>query len=212
MSTSEKKSSGSDSRERKRARFDEQSPSSKSNRGLLIAAAVVVAIIGGTMYFVANRGGEDTPIPTASGPASKPATPASAPGAAPAGGTSAANAPALAPDGESFRIPVASVMPTASFYKVDAGGTAIPFFVVRDPSGQAVVALDACNVCAHAKKGYTQKGDQMLCKNCGLTFPVANLAKMGSQGGCHPITLPTRTEGDSIVVDRKDLATGAKYF
>jgi len=205
--------STSDTRERKRARFEEPGPSSKSNRGLLVVAAVaVVAIIVGAIYFVANRGGEDTPIPTAGGPASQPATPIAAPGTAPAGGTSVANAPTLAPDGESFRIPVASVTPTAGFYRIDAGGTVVPFFTVRDPSGQAVVALDACNVCAHAKKGYTQKGDQMLCKNCGLTFPVANLAKMGSQGGCHPITVPTRTEGDSIVVDRKDLTAGAKYF
>jgi hypothetical protein len=208
MSTSEKKSSAPGSRERKRARFDEQSPSPKPNRSLLVTAAVVIAILGGAVYFATTRGGERSSIPTASGPASQPA----APGAASAGGTSAANAPALAPDGDTFRLPLASVTPKAAFYKVDAGGMVVPFFAVRDPSGQAVVALDACNVCAHAKKGYEQKGDQMLCKNCSLTFPVANLARMGSQGGCHPITLPTRTEGDSIVVARKDLAAGAKYF
>jgi hypothetical protein len=210
MTTSEKKPGAANSRERKRARFDEKAaPTSRSNRGVaLVAIIAVVAAVG--LYFAMYRGaGESaTSAPTAKGPA----TPSTAPGAAPAGGTSAANAPTLAPEGDAIRILAASVTPTAGFYKLDAGGTTVPFFAVRDAAGQAVVALDACNVCAHAKKGYEQKGDQMLCKNCGLTFPVRDLTKMGSQGGCHPITLPTRTEGDSIVVDRKDLAAGTKYF
>jgi hypothetical protein len=204
--------SQSDARERKRARFDEQdAPRSTSNRGLVVAAALALAaLVAGGVYFASNRGSGERATPTAvtKGPAPQPA----AAGAASAGGTSAANAPTLTPQGDTIALPAAAVTPTAAFYKVNAGGRAVPFFTVRDASGQAVVALDACNVCAHAKKGYEQKGDQMLCKNCGLTFPVDNLAKMGSKGGCHPVTLPTRTEGDAIVLDRKTLEAGVKWF
>jgi hypothetical protein len=211
MSTSEKKPSADEARERKRARFEESAaPASKSSRGLIVVAILAVVAVGAAIYVASNRGaGEGTvSAPTANAPRSGPA----APGAAPAGGTSAANAPTLAPVSDRIRLPAAAVTSTAIFYKVNAGGTVVPFFAVRDTSGQAVVALDACNVCAHAKKGYEQKGDQMVCKNCGLPFAVKDLAKMGSEGGCHPITVPTQTEGDSIVVDQKALAAGAKYF
>jgi hypothetical protein len=211
MSTSEKKPSATDARERKRARFEEQAASSsKSNRGLVAVAIIAVVALAIGAYFAVNRNAGDgaTSAPTAKGPATQPA----APGAAPAGGSSAANAPTLTPEGDAIRIPAASVTPTAAFYKVSAGSTVVPFFAVRDAVGQTVVALDACNVCAHAKKGYEQKGDQMICKNCGLPFAVKDLARMGAEGGCHPITLPTRAVGDSIVVDQKALAAGAKYF
>jgi hypothetical protein len=212
MSTSDKKPSAADARERKRARFEEQPvASSGSNRGLVVIAAIIaVAVIVAGAYYVSNRGTREsaTSAQTSKAPAPQPA----APGGAQVAGTSAANAPTLSADGDRVRIPAAAITPTAAFYKVDAGGTVVPFFAVRDASGQAVVALDACNVCAHAKKGYEQKGDQMICKNCGLPFAVKDLAKMGTQGGCHPITLPTQTDGDSIVVDQKALAAGAKYF
>jgi uncharacterized membrane protein len=128
------------------------------------------------------------------------------------GGSSAADAPTLVASGDVIRIPAASVTKTATFFKVEAGGTLVPFFAVRDAMGAAVVALDACNVCAHARRGYGQRGNEMVCNNCGMTFPVDSLAKMGGEGGCHPITVASRVDGDSVVVDRASLAAGARWF
>jgi hypothetical protein len=201
-----------DARERKRARFDEnQAQAPRTSRNLLVAVAIaVVALIGGGLYVASTRG-DRAAAPSATDPHG-PASKAGAERAGLAGGTSAANAPTLVPEGDVVRLPAANITPQAAFYKVNAGGTDVPFFTVRDASGQTVVALDACNVCAHAKKGYEQQGDKMLCKNCGMGMPVNGLASMGAKGGCHPITLATRTEGAAIVVDRKELEAGAKYF
>jgi hypothetical protein len=199
-------------RERKRARFDQSDARApRTSRNLILAAGITVfAIVAGGLYGASSRSDRVTAPPAAAAPGH--GTSAGAERGSLAGGTSAANAPTLTKDADVVRLPAASITSQAAFYKVDAGGTVVPFFTVRDASGQAIVALDACSVCAHAKKGYQQQGDKMLCKNCGLTFPVAELAKMGSRGGCHPVTLPTRTEGDSIVVARQDIEAGAKYF
>ena len=93
-----------------------------------------------------------------------------------------------------------------------AGGATVPFFAVRDASGRVHVALDACQACAVAKKGYVQAGDAMKCRNCGMTFPVAQITEMGDRGGCHPILLPATASGDAIVVEAADVAAGAKWF
>ena len=201
-----------DARERKRARFEEKPASALgASRSLLGAAAIVlIALVSAGLYIASTRGDRTAAPPPSD--VHSPTSTAGAERAARTGGTSASNAPMLTPDGDVVRLPAASVTPEAAFYTVNAGGTTVPFFTVRDASGKAVVALDACNVCAHAKKGYEQKGDKMLCKNCGMGMPINEFASMGSKGGCHPITLPTRVEGESIVVDRKDLEAGAKWF
>jgi len=191
-------------RDRKRARFEQQSePAPKSWRSPFLVGAVGVVAVVGVLYFGRSPGGDSS---AGTAPTS------TAVSARSTGAAAATSAGTVAPDGDVLRLQGASISGKASFYKVDAGGTVVPFFAVRDTSGSAVVALDACSVCAHAKKGYEQRGSAMLCRNCGLTFPIDGLAKMGGQGGCHPITVPARVEGDSVVIDKKELVAGAKWF
>lgn len=190
------------SRERKRARFEQPAGSSASTRPLVIGAVVVALAVAAVAFLGARSDDGATPA----------AAPATTTRSAVAGGTSAATAAPLAPEAGAYRIPVAGITSEAAFYKAEVGQTAVPFFAVRDAAGQPVVALDACQVCAHARKGYRQSGAAMQCVNCGMTFPIDKIAAMGGKGGCHPITLPARVEGGDLVVDHGDVASGARWF
>jgi hypothetical protein len=191
-------------RERKRARFDgSEGPSNRKLSGLLVAG-VGIAILAASAFLLSKGGDTSRSLERAAhAPAPAPATPA---------GASAAAAVPISPDGDAFRIPSSSVTTEATFFRAAAGATTVPFFAVRDAAGRVHVALDACQVCARAKKGYLQQGDRMQCRNCGMTFPVAGITEMGGEGGCHPIALPATASGDAVVVKVADVAAGAKWF
>jgi hypothetical protein len=202
---------GAGARERKRARFEESPAASNRKRSALLAVGVAAVIVAVSAFFLL-RGG-DTNTSVARDPSAPPTMAApGAPGpAAPSGASVAAAAP-ISPEGDVFRIPASAVTAEASFFKASEGSTTVPFFAVRDSAGRVHVALDACQVCAAAKKGYVQQGDQMTCRNCGQSFAIAQITAMGGKGGCHPISLPSTASGDSIVVKRADVAAGAKWF
>ena len=196
-------------RERKRTRFvDESTARSNKKRSTMLVAGVAAAIVIASAFFLLNGGDTNTSVNRSGSVASAPTTARSA---APSG-ASAASATALSPEGDVFRIPTASITSEATFFKATANGTAVPFFAVRDASGRVHVALDACQTCARAKKGYAQAGDHMQCRNCGMTFAIAQITDMRDKGGCHPIVLPATTSGDAIVVKTADVTAGAKWF
>ena len=168
-----------DARERKRARFDESAGSNKNaGRGVAIGAAVVaVALAAGGLYWWSKK--NDGAAPVSGGDRHAPPPAPASPGA-PAEPSAVA---AIAPDGDVYRVPLANVTAEASYFKASVGDGSVTFFAVRDAKGEHHVALDACQVCAHAKKGYAQKGQVMQCRNCGMTFPVADITKNAGTGG-----------------------------
>lgn len=83
-------------------------------------------------------------------------------------------------------------------------------FVLKTADGQYRAALDACDVCYKAKKGYSQEGDKMICNNCGLPFECAKIGDVA--GGCNPISLPRTVEGDNLVIKAEDLEKNRQYF
>lgn len=109
-------------------------------------------------------------------------------------------------------IPLAKVSDgKAHFYRLDDGGKAIGFFVVKGSDGALHTAFDACDVCFREKKGYDQQGESMLCKNCGKKFP-ANRIGPHAIGGCNPSYLPAQQAGENIVISVNDLKSGARFF
>jgi len=90
-------------------------------------------------------------------------------------------------------------------------GKPVRFFVVKAADNTYRAALDACEVCFHAKKGYEQKGADMICRNCGRDFAVSDIGPH-NEGGCHPIALRQRIEGDSLVIQTSELERGTSYF
>ena len=89
-------------------------------------------------------------------------------------------------------------------------GITIKYFVLRSSDGVIRVAFDACDVCWPEGKGYKQKGDSMICVNCGKRFASVRVGEV--QGGCNPAPLKRQLAGERVIIKVKDLLEGEKYF
>jgi uncharacterized membrane protein len=99
----------------------------------------------------------------------------------------------------------------ARFYSHPAGnGVTIKYFVLKSSDGVIRAAFDACDVCWREGKGYEQKGDFMVCKNCGRRFASVRVNEV--QGGCNPAPLTRTSQGNKLVLQVKDILEGKPYF
>ena len=98
----------------------------------------------------------------------------------------------------------------AHYFAYENGEKTINFFVVKSRDGVIRAAFDACDVCYHAKKGYDQEGDFMICNNCGMKFHSSrvNIVK----GGCNPAPLKREEVGDQLVIKVADILPGSRFF
>ena len=171
----------SDNRERKRSQFAGEA-NGKNTKPLLIVAVIAIFAVASFFFFFRSRG--DQPSATAvnnSGPANE------------------------------LRIPLGELSSTAKFYDYTLpGNKKMRFFALKSSDGVYRAALDACDTCYHAKKGYHQEGDDMVCNNCGLHFHSAQVNEV--HGGCNPVGLPRQVEGDSLIIKTSDLEARQQYF
>jgi uncharacterized membrane protein len=99
----------------------------------------------------------------------------------------------------------------ARFYSYPAGnGVTIKYFVLKSSDGVIRAAFDACDVCWREGKGYTQKGDFMVCNNCGRRFASVRVNEV--TGGCNPSPLTREIRGDKVILQVKDILEGKPYF
>lgn len=117
---------------------------------------------------------------------------------------------AVQAQGGEVRIPVSEVSDgDAHHFRYTGEGPELKFFLIR--SGETLrAAFDACDVCYHAKKGYTQDKEFMICNNCGMRFHASRIGDV--KGGCNPAPLRHRVEGGEVVISLADLAAGAEFF
>jgi uncharacterized membrane protein len=94
-------------------------------------------------------------------------------------------------------------------YKTDDGVT-IRYFILKSSDGIIRAAFDACDVCWPENKGYLQKGDFMVCKNCGRRFPSARVNEV--RGGCNPAPLNRKLENGNVMIRVSDILQGKPYF
>jgi uncharacterized membrane protein len=127
-------------------------------------------------------------------------------------GTGGAAAPiSVSASAGKVSIPIADLNDgQAHFYSYQGQGRKIPFFVIKGKDGTLHAAFDACDVCYKEKKGYEQKGEQMVCKNCNQAFPVAKIGAVS--GGCNPSPLKTTLSGATLEITVGDLEAGFHYF
>jgi uncharacterized membrane protein len=125
------------------------------------------------------------------------------------GGGPAATTSLNAASGD-VKIPLSDLGNQAKFFDFSASGKQVRFFVLKSSDGVYRAAMDACDTCWHAKKGYRQEGDEMVCNNCGLKFHSKLINEVA--GGCNPIGLPCRVEGDQIVIKSSDIEGRSRYF
>jgi uncharacterized membrane protein len=89
-------------------------------------------------------------------------------------------------------------------------GVTIRYFIMRSSDGVIRAAFDACDVCWREDKGYVQKDDVMVCRNCGRRFPSTRINDV--TGGCNPAPLTRRLEGGRMVIKIEHILEGKKYF
>jgi uncharacterized membrane protein len=135
------------------------------------------------------------------------------------GGFARAEALRVAPgaDGQ-VRIELADLAPSeVRFYRfLNTANQEVRFFVGRDRAGALQVAFDANEACAKLKRGYRYQRDErsgedwLVCNKCDKAFRLEEVAAGG--GGCKPIPMEHRVEGDQLVLAENDVLRGWRLF
>lgn len=99
----------------------------------------------------------------------------------------------------------------ARFYEYKTpDGIVIKYFILKSSDGVIRAAFDACDVCWEAGKGYQQKDDFMICRNCGRRFHSTKINEVS--GGCNPHPLTRTIRDGKVVIDTQNILAGKKYF
>ena len=176
----------SEARDRKKAQFSENAERKNKTTPALIAVVLVLAAAGAYLVFSASS--ENPPATAVASSAGSGATGA-----------------------RDIQISLSDLSGTAKFFDYKTGDNRpMRFFVIKSSDGVYRAALDACDTCYHAKKGYHQEGDDMVCNNCGLHFHSAQINEV--HGGCNPIGLPRAIDGDQLIIKASELDSRAGYF
>jgi high-affinity iron transporter len=110
----------------------------------------------------------------------------------------------VTPQGQLVRIPLAEVSDgNLHFFNVDIQGSTLRFLVIRKPAGWGA-ALDACRICGPV--GYRQDGSNVICRHCASAIYIPTI---GEAGGCNPVGVPSKVEGDHLVLDLSALSQAA---
>jgi uncharacterized membrane protein len=171
--------------ERRRLAFEHRKKKTKNMVIILVALIAIISI--GVFYVVSTAGNEDN-------------------------SNNKTTQPTMPQSDTEIRIPVGSISNDAEFYTHDSDDGEIRFFAVIGPDDEIHVALDACDVCYGAKKGYRQEDDVMHCINCGKTFPITSLGTENTAGGCWPSYIPINIDGDDVVIQISDLEEKSYMF
>ena len=112
--------------------------------------------------------------------------------------------------------PASEVSTTAKHYKYTYNVSEtqyinIEYILVKASNGDIKSAFNACDVCYPEHKGYSQKGTNLRCNNCGKIFAIDALGNQGA-GGCWPGLLEHSLESDDVALNVTDLAKGDYYF
>ncbi|MBA3011379.1 MAG: DUF2318 domain-containing protein [Proteobacteria bacterium] len=115
----------------------------------------------------------------------------------------------LTPENNQVSIPLEKISDgQAHYFTVKSEkGVMVEFFVVKSQDGVVRAAVDACDVCYRAGKGYVQEGDVMVCTNCGMRFATDRINEV--KGGCNPAPLTRVIDGGNLVISMADINANA---
>lgn len=85
--------------------------------------------------------------------------------------------------------------------------TVVRFLIVYKGSGIYGVGLDACEFCGVA--GYRQEKENVICNRCSAAI---NKATIGFPGGCNPIPLKYRNDGNFVVIPTEEITAAKAIF
>ena len=115
----------------------------------------------------------------------------------------------LEPEGGMIAISLADISDgKARYYSVKSDkGVMVEFFVLKSADGIIRAAIDACDVCYRAGKGYVQEGDAMVCENCGMRFASDCINEV--KGGCNPAPLERKEADGRLMISMADINANA---
>ncbi len=107
------------------------------------------------------------------------------------------------------------------FRFLNTGNQEVKFFVGRDHQGTLQVAFDANEVCYKKKRGYRVEArgtegapgaadEWLTCNACDKAFRLAEIND--GRGGCAPVPLIHRVDGDQLILMETDILTGWRLF
>ena len=106
------------------------------------------------------------------------------------------------------RIPVATLADhNLHRFAVSAGGVDVRVIAILDASDSVRAAFDACQICG--TQGYYQDGRNVICRNCAAAIYVPTI---GLAGGCNPIHIDYRVEGQTLILTEGALEVGKRIF
>ena len=114
----------------------------------------------------------------------------------------------LRPSSDELRLPVAGLDDGHLHrFGVLVEGTAVRFLVMKGEAGRLATSFDACQICGGA--GYIEEKGRLVCITCAADIAPATI---GFGGGCNPIPLASRQQGQEIRVSMADLQAMAPVF
>ena len=109
-----------------------------------------------------------------------------------------------------LRLPVSQLSDHALHHFVlTVQGHEVRLIAILDSSDTVRAAFDACQICG--AQGYYQRGQNVICRNCGAAVFVPTI---GKTGGCNPIPFdpPYHVTGDTLVIPEAALEAVAGQF
>jgi uncharacterized membrane protein len=110
------------------------------------------------------------------------------------------------------RIGIADLKPReVRFYRfINTGNQEVRFLVGRDGEGVVQVGFDAGETHGRAGRGFRHEGDWLVDNKCDTASRLAEVN--GNTGGCRPVPLKHRIEGDQLVLAENDILQGWRLF
>ncbi|HBL27990.1 MAG TPA: hypothetical protein DD490_14225 [Acidobacteria bacterium] len=97
------------------------------------------------------------------------------------------------------------------FYRfLSTANQEVDFFLGRDATGTLHSAFDASENHYKLRRGYSFQNGWIVDNKCGSSFRLAGINAGG--GGCSPIPLPFRTQGDTVLIAQDELLKGWRLF
>ena len=114
------------------------------------------------------------------------------------------------PSGEAVKLDTAEWQPGELHkFAYQSGDATVRFLAVKLADGGIATAVDACQICGIEGFMQSREGPFAICKTCNAPIPMNTL---GQGGGCNPLSLPSRVEGDTLVIPWDGLQRQSERF